>query len=222
MNFDAATITGAFGLAGIALGGAVKYLTDRKLLEIQGELDRAKAQLENAHSAIDAERNVMRFEHDFAIHGSLHARFRQLCKETEIDRIFFFVAWNGKESPQWTKGVWHYRYGDQLEEEFIHVPLDDDYRYRLIQTFKHPEGVTFVVDDIPEDVLIGGIYRVENLGASMWVPVRKMEHEHGSSYSYFSFATHAETTVSPTTKLRIRLMVDEVRGYATETSKTVI
>lgn len=184
--------------------------------ELVEKIEKTQSLLTLAKNSMRAERDAMRFERDWAMSLKMQRKIKKLCAETEIDRVILFVAWNGVHAPQWTKGVWQYRYGEQVEQEFINTDLDDDYRSRLGMMWGSNDGVIFRVSDIPLGTLIRNIYEMEGVFSSLWTHLRKVEYPEGSSYSYFSFATHLDQQITPSTQLRIRLLLDELRGYSME------
>jgi hypothetical protein len=205
---------------GAALAALITALGGLFIKKRGDEIKELKGHLSQAENMMSAERQAMRFEYDFAMSARMQMSFRSLCEETEVDRILMLIAWNGESAPQWTKAEYQYRYGEQDIKEYIHTSLDDDYRTRLNDIQDKPDGVVYSTDDdLFHGTLIKNIYEAEGVKTSMWVYLRKMRYESGVCYSYFSFASHTRDSLSPATRLRIRLLVDELRGHTIDSER---
>lgn len=202
------------GIAGILVAAittlgsvVVAWMSHRKKKVVENKLTQAENYMRAEHQA-------MRYEHIFASTASTQNLFAKLLEESEIDRILLLIAWNGKEKPRWTKAIYQLRGGEQTVTEYVHTELDDDYRRRLEDTKKSTSGQIYRTEDLPEESLIGKIYRAERVKCSHWVFLRQTSYAEGECYSYFSFATHSVDHIAPDVLLRIRLLMDQIRSQA--------
>ena len=175
-----------------------------------------EAELQQHNAIRDSESKAMQFEHQFALNTRKHMKFQKLCEETEIDRIFAFIAWNGAGEPTRTTAIYHIRLGEQMQVDFKYVPIDDHYRDMLRLVERTLGGVTYVTKKLPKGVLMETIYTPEGVLASHLIMLRKKAYAKGVCLSYMSFATHETDKIAPATLLRIQSEVNDMRGLAGE------
>lgn len=146
--------------------------------------------------------------------AGISLEFEALLRDTEIDRIMLFRAWNGRLSPRWTTSVYQLRQGPQAPLSYIHFELDDDYVHRLLEV-KRSGGVCYKTIDMPE-CAIKDVYLLEGVAASYWSHIHALvtDDKGSTAITYASFSTHKKDGISSATQTRCRTITGRLKGLA--------
>lgn len=139
---------------------------------------------------------------------------RNLMRDTEIDRILIFRAWNGSLAPKWTTAVYQMREEGQEPIQYVHFELDEDYVERLRKIVSN--GIlTFSVDQI-EDSFIKSVYNAEGVKSSCWAYINSQQPKDSDavSISYASFSSTESDRLSPDTVTKCRILAGRLKGLA--------
>jgi len=153
---------------------------------------------------------------DFAkllvIWGKTIGDIDRLIDETEIDRFLMLTAINGIEHPRETTAHFQKREEGQKKYEYEEIQIDDHYRNLLKQTIQ--DGfVYFIVDELPDGVLIKNIYMMEGVKSSMWIFICVNDFGNGKkSITYASLSTHQDGGISASTQTRCLITRDLLAG----------
>lgn len=196
---------------------AVAVVTKKSELRQKEIAKIAYAEAENKKQ--DAEKykaQAYQVKKDFAkllvIWGKTIGDIDRLIDETEIDRFLMLTAINGIEHPRETTAHFQKRERGQKKYEYTEIQIDDHYRQLLKQAIQ--EGyVYFVVDDLPDGVLIKNIYLMEGVKSSMWILISVNDLGDGKkSITYASLSTHQDGGISAMTQTRCLITRDLLAG----------
>lgn len=130
-----------------------------------------------------------------------------------IDRVLIFKAINGQYDPTETTCIHEKRTGDQRRIAYRHQEIDEHYVGKVRETYSVP-SILIKTDDLPEGVLLKGIYRMEGVTESLWIHLVTKNKENGKAEIYYlSMSTHDFKGISPHTITECEIAATQLRNF---------
>lgn len=197
-------IVAAIGLVGVivtAVLGSRRFNKERSDKEQAQNEIRLQAQMLSFSAFLDDWQNTSK-------------ELLRIIRETEIDRILIFKAWNGAMSPKWTTAVYQMREEGQTPVQYQHFELDDDYVDRLRRMARH-RHIWFTVSEI-DDSFIKAVYDAEGVKSSAWYHIesRELPGTDSVSVSYVSFSSTTHDVLSENTLTQLMIVTGRLKGLA--------
>lgn len=147
----------------------------------------------------------------------LDREIEAILYETEIDRIYIAVAWNGKLAPEWVTVTRQYTRPGGMQRVLVQAEIDDHYRSMMVEA-ERKGRVIIDAQTLPES-LLNDLYQSEGVVQSAIYFVGSVTNGDDSrEVDFCSFATYEGSGISPGTLLRCNLLVSRFRALVTTTS----
>jgi len=193
-----ATITGIFGILGIAYG-KFKFNSLKDLNQQQSE------EIKFRSRALSV---------DLGEWGLINSDIQSVLNETSIDRFFLLNAFNGFHDPRWTTGLYQVQKDNANLVSYIHFGIDAHY-VSLLKKVRSEGTVEVLVDEIPESI-IKAVYQTEGVLTSQWYYLLDTSLDTGAvSITYCSFSSRTATELTQAELDKCAVLVGKLKGALT-------
>lgn len=207
--------TNIFEITEVIVAGVFSVITTLMVIYL-GKQQKAVSQISKKLEAVETDflflNEALKPTVDLVAWGKVANKIQQFCRETSIDRFMILVCWNGQITPTKTTAIYQYRENPADFHSYIGVDLDKDYIERLV-LLKYSGYHEFTVANEPDSV-IKRIYEAEGIKHALWFPLQAVKSTVTSAYAfrYCSFATKANTSITPALRQRCQNLVWEIKS----------
>ena len=198
--------TEIIGLLGTAIAAllslcGVIYRVRFQRNEAEGEVDELETELANAPI-------LMRMDEFIPGWERIVEDVDNLIATSNVDRVLFFKALNGKMEPKRTTCFW----GKGTHQRYDWFPIESSY-LMMMHRMKDGHSISFITDDLHESEQIKGVYEDDEVTSAAWFHIGHIRGRTPGAWIwlYMSIATRDGHIITPAEIRRGRMIVNEVQ-----------